>query len=67
MKKGSILPEIKDALEQHLILISVLLGMFIALGLKLEFIKDTNFLGFVERPNGIMYLLITTGIMLLMY
>ena len=67
MKKGSILPKIKDALEQHLILISVVLGMFIALGLKLEFIKDTNFLGFVERPNGIMYLLITIGIMLLMH
>lgn len=67
MKKGSILPEIKDALEQHLILISVLLGMFIALGLKLEFIKDTNFLGFTSRANDMIYLIFSIGICLLIY
>lgn len=67
MKKGSILPKIKNVLGQHLILISVVLGMFIALGLKLEFIKDTNFLGFTARANDMIYLIFTIGICALIY
>ncbi len=67
MKKGSVLPKMKDALKQHLILISVVLGMFIALGLKLEFIKDTNFLGFTSRANDMIYLIFTIGVCVLIY
>lgn len=67
MKKSSILPKIKDVLKQHLILISVVLGMLIALGLKLGFVKDNNYLGFLDKPNNFMYILVTVAICLLQY
>ena len=57
----------KNFIKKHMTLISVVIGFLIALGLKLEFIQDGNFLGYIERPNGIMYLIITAGIFILMY
>lgn len=57
----------KNKIEKHITLISVILAMFIAFGLKIEFDRDTNFLGFTNRANDMIYLIFIIGICLLIY
>lgn len=67
MKKYNFLSKIKNIIKEHIILISIILGIFIAIGLKLEFIKEPNWLGFMTRANDMIYLIFTIGICLLIY
>lgn len=57
----------KNFIKKHMTLISVVIGFLIALGLKLEFIQDGNFLGYTTRANDMLYLLFTIGICILIY
>lgn len=63
MKKGNL----RKVIEKHMLIISVVLGLLIALGLKLEYIEEGNFLGYTTRANDIIYLLFTIGIGVLIY
>lgn len=48
-------------------LISIVLAMLIALGLKLEFVQEGNFLGYTARANDMIFLLFTIGIGVFIY
>ena len=67
MKKYHFLSKIKNIIKEHMSLISVILGVLISIGLKLEFIKDSNWLGFMTRANDMIYLIFSVGICLLIY
>lgn len=63
MKRGNII----NAIEKHRTLLSIILAMLIALGLKLEFIQEGNFLGYTARANDMIYLLFSIGIGVFIY
>lgn len=59
--------KIKNLIENYRFILSIIFGIFIALGIKLEFVFDTNFLGFTSSENDIMFLLFGIGICVLIY
>lgn len=62
-----IMKKIKNFINMHFFLISIVIGMLVALCLKLEFSKDNNSIGFWCKPNNMMYILISVGICVLFY
>lgn len=54
-------------IDKYTVTISVIIGIAIALGLKLVFISNTNYLGYNSEPNNIMYIIITIGISSLIF
>ncbi len=67
IKKFNFIDKAKRNLYKYNFIISIILGLIICLGLKLEFVKDTNFLGYTSRQNDLMYLLFFIGICTLIY
>lgn len=67
MKKIKIISQIKSILQKYRILVSVILGIFIALGIKLEFFNENNTIGFTSKINDVMYSLFCIGICILIY
>lgn len=59
--------KIKNQLKKYSILISIFLGCFVAIGLKLQYINETDFLGFTNRANDMIFLIFIAGICLLIY
>ena len=53
----NIIFKIKRQIENNLALFCIFIGVFIAFGLKLEFLKDTNYMGYASRTNDIIYLI----------
>ena len=53
---------------KYSVLISIILGIFIILGLRLEYVVDGNFLGFLNREADIIYnVIFFVGIIVLSY
>ena len=52
MKEGK-LKGVIQFLNKHLFAISLFLGIFIILGLRLKYLVDGNFLGFINRETDI--------------
>lgn len=67
MKNYNILTNIKKTITNNMIIVSILLALFVAIGLKLQFIQDNNFLGFTTRANDMVYFIFTIGISILIY
>ena len=57
----------KEIVSKYKILISIIIGVFIALGLKLNFVQDTNFFGYTTRANDMIYLIFTIAMSVLTY
>ena len=67
MQEKSLKIKIKEIFKKNLTLISIVLGLFVALGLKLVFVNEGNFLGFTERASDMIYLIFIIGICVLIY
>ena len=59
--------QFKEIVSKYRILISIILGIFVALGIQLKFFCDANTMGFVTKINDAMYLLFCIGICVLLY
>ncbi len=67
MKEGK-LKRVIQFLNKHLFAISLFLGIFIILGLRLKYLVDGNFLGFINRETDIIYnVIFLVGIIALIY
>lgn len=67
MKQNNLKLKIQKFIKESFVLISIILSLFIACGLKLEFFKDTNFLGFTTREHDMIYLIFIIGVFSLIY
>ena len=59
--------KVKEIISKYRILISIILGVYIALAIQLKFFSDTNTMGYVTKINDAMYLLFCIGICILLY
>lgn len=67
MKNIKFIRQMNLIVQKYRILISVILGIFVALGIKIKFFNETNTMGFVSTINDTMYLVFCVGICLLIY
>lgn len=67
MKNIKFIRQMNLIVQKYRILISVILGIFVALGIKIKFFNETNTMGFVSAINDTMYLVFCVGICLLIY
>lgn len=59
--------KIYSIIKNNLMAFSIFFGLLISLGLKLEFIKDTNYIGYEARQNDVIYMIFTILVMVLIY
>ena len=59
--------ELEKLVERHKVILSIIIAIFTFLGLKLQFIQYTNFLGYTSSENDIMFILFAIGICVLIY
>ena len=59
--------KISEIFNKNLLLISIILGLLVIFGLKINFIADSNYLGFTNRANDVIYIIFTVGVILLTY
>ena len=59
--------KLRNILEENKLIISIVVGLFISIALKLEFVKDTNFIVFSQRVIDIIYFIFIIGICYLNY
>ena len=59
--------KIESVVEKYRFLLSIILGILVAMGIKLQFVSETNFLGFMSSEYDILFLLFGIGICVLIY
>ena len=57
----------ENKIKKYKTFISIFFALFVALGLKLEFNRETNFMGYTSRANDMIYLIFIIGISILLY